>query len=238
MSVQKIIIWLQDRFINRPILSITGTLLLVYITQAIANSTTFANIILILIWALVTIEVYRAFPKIITSTRRLATTVCVSLLIGLLLYFLFLQREPYFSINYLSSDLNGKEVTIAKSIDPSRRQLEIFVDPNYPSNFSIVGISARNEGNVPLVPDMAYLSMAGHIDRFQPNASIWSPSPDRNIEGWTTFQTTFGVMSISPKHPLNIPDFTGTPIPKTATTIRLTLVYGSSETSATFTLKP
>lgn len=169
---------------------------------------------------------------------RLAITVSVSLVIGLLLVFLFWQREPKFSISYVNSELDGKEIVLAKSIDPTKRQLEMFIDPNYPSTFTIVGISARNDSTVPLQPDMIYLSFSSPVSIMSLFGGGWLPSPDRNIAGWTTFQTFFPTITINPQHPLNIPNFVGTPLPKTAVEIRLTLVYGSVETSAEFTLKP
>lgn len=241
MTVPTLFTWLERVFVKRPLVGIACALLMPIVAQATTDSAMIVNIILVVSWILLTFEVYRTLPnqtgtKILTT--RLLVTALVSLLIGALLYTSLWRQGSQFTITYLGSELDGQEVTLTKSIDPTKRQLRMFIEPNLSSTFSIVGISARNEGSVPLEPDMTYLSFSGHVAKLEPYGGSWAPSPDRNLEGWTTFQSSFGRLSISPGHPLNVPDFIGTPIPNTTTKVRVAIVYGLKEARAEFTLKP
>jgi len=114
----------------------------------------------------------------------------------------------------------------------------MFVDTNYQTMFTVTGISARNDSGVPLQPDVVYLSFDGPVQKWQTNSGPWELSPDRNIEGWATFRSSFPRGSIEPEHPLEIADFRGIPVPSAPLTVKVVLVYGLKEAKADFTLMP
>ncbi len=241
MAAPKVFAWLESVFVKRPLVGIACALLVPLVAQAATDSAMIADIILAVSWALLTCEVYRALPNWTKSQIHIGrsfATVLLSLLMATVLYTTLWRHGSRFAIIYLDSGLNGKEITLTKSIDPTKRQLRMFIEPNFPSAFSVVGISARNEGSVSLEPDVTYLSFSGHVAKLQPNAGCWEPSPDRNIQGWTTFQCAFGRVSVSPGHLLSVPDFVGTPVPSAATKVRVAIVYGLNEARAEFMLRP
>lgn len=152
-------------------------------------------------------------------------------------------RKPWtpptgFVIRYQEAPLNHQTIFLMTPTDRTRRSLRMFVDPNYPTTFVVTGISIRNEGSTPLQPDVAYLSFSARVDKWQSNSGLWEPSPDRNINGWSTYRTTFYRGLIEPGHPLDLVEFLGTPVPSGPTRVKVSVVYGLEETTAEFTLKP
>jgi hypothetical protein len=152
-------------------------------------------------------------------------------------------RKPWtpptgFVIRYQEAPLNHQTISLMTPTDRTRRSLRMSVDPNYPTMFVVTGISIRNEGSRPLQPDVAYLSFSARVDKWQSNSGVWEPSPDRNINGWSTYRMTFYRGLIEPGHPLDLLEFSGTPVPSGPTRVKVSVVYGLEETTAEFTLKP
>jgi hypothetical protein len=161
------------------------------------------------------------------------------LLLAGLIYFSFafwVVSSPPLVIYYGDKPLkDGQKLKLTSLIDKSRRPLQMFVQPEL-SLFGVVGISARNGGGEALEADSAYLSFSAPFAAA--SSGPWQLSPDRNVEGWTTFRTDFGVNSIQSGHPLPIPEFLGTPIPTKEIKVRFTVEYGTEEAKSEFTLAP
>jgi serine/threonine-protein kinase len=150
------------------------------------------------------------------------------------------QPPKGFVILYGDSPLDKQNMTLFTATDRSRRQVGAFIDTNYPTMFQLTGILARNDndGAVPLRAEAAYLSFDAPIQLWQANASRWQPSPDRNVEGWSTFKSEFNTNSIDPGYSIPFFDFLGTPIPATKMRVQLMLKYGRQERKAEFTITP
>ena len=117
------------------------------------------------------------------------------------------------------------------------RPVTMYLEPNWDHTFGVVGIAVKNDGRAALEPDAAYLSFVGTVSTQRPSNNGWERSPDHNIAGWTTFETRFGRLSVSPGHSVSIPTFWGTPIPGSRTKAKVTVVYGSKKATAEFSLR-
>jgi hypothetical protein len=144
--------------------------------------------------------------------------------------------SPPLAIYYDGKALNGQNIKLTTPTDRSRRQLKMFIDPQLAA-FDVVGIYAKNRGNESLEADSIYLSFFAPISKWQANSPYWQASPDRNVDGWSTFRFSFGVNSIKSGHPLEIPDFLGIPVPTQPLKVRVTVIYGEEEATAEFTIR-
>jgi hypothetical protein len=144
-----------------------------------------------------------------------------------------------FVILYGDSRLDGQIMPLVNAAaDPRRLQVQTHINSNDPTMFTVTGISARNDDDVPIQPDAAYLSFNAPIQIGRANSSLWQLSPDRDVEGWSTFKAGFFRGSIEPEHSIPFFDFVGTPIPTTNVLVRLTLIYGLKKRTAEFTITP
>jgi hypothetical protein len=142
-----------------------------------------------------------------------------------------------FRICYGNAPLNERPVPLARGVDPTRIQSQFYVWPNNPSIFTLVGITAKNVGNVVEEPEVVYLSFSTPVTPVPANDG-WLPSSDYNLKGWTTYQLQFGLARISPGHSISIPWFSGTPVPHEPTRVKVTVLYGSKQARAEFTITP
>jgi hypothetical protein len=170
-----------------------------------------------------------------THRRRLC------LVLAGLIYFSFafwVVSSPPLVIYYGEKPLkDGQKLKLTSLTDKSRRPLQMFVQPEL-NLFGVVGISARNAGGKALEADSVHLSFSAPVAVAVATSGPWQLSPDRNVEGWTTFRADFGVNSIQSGHPLPIPELFGTPIPTKEIEVRLTIEYGTEEAKSEFTLAP
>lgn len=218
---------LVENIRRRPLVGIVVALLAPLIAQRVADSATIGDTVLILSWIIITYELRR-----LLGTGPTAVT---SVVLAAVLYWGLWQHGNRFTIVFSDKPLNKGKVTLARVFDPIK-QSQIYIDPNFPNLFGIRGVMARNDGPKPLQIDAAYLSFSTSVKKWQENSGVWYLSS--GPEGWTTFSEGFGVNSVQPGHPYPIGDFLGTPIPTTDIKVRLTLVYGSENTSADFTIAP
>lgn len=142
-----------------------------------------------------------------------------------------------FRLYYRNAPLDGQRIPLARSIDATRIQSQFYVNPNNPSVFTMTGISVKNVGNVAEEPQIVYFSFPMRITPV-PSNDGWYPSSDQNPEGWTTFQGWFGLMSVRPGYSVSVQSFSGTPLPHEPTEAKVTVLYGSKEATAEFTILP
>ncbi len=171
-----------------------------------------------------------------THRRRVALGLLTVVYLGIAAWASLSSRNPLV-IYYGAIALNGQDITLVRPIASSRRQLLMFIDPDLPL-FGLVGISARNKGGESLEADSAYVRFSAPMTMWQANSGSWELSPDRSVEGWTTFQYPYGRNSIGSGRPLDIPYFLGTPVPMKAMKARVIVVYGLKEARAEFTIRP
>src|SRR5713101_166562 len=97
--------------------------------------------------------------------------------------------QPGLAIRYLNSGLNGRVVVLTRSVDPhSQVQPRMFIDPNYPSDFALSGISMHNVGNTAIAINSAYIDFADEITEPQSRASqYWQ----RAVTSESNYKTEF-----------------------------------------------
>ncbi len=149
------------------------------------------------------------------------------------------SHKPGFVILYGNSPLDSQTVILSKPQNPTRPVTQMYVWPiEKPTMFGVHAVVMRNAGDVALQPDAAYLSFDSEVQKWQLNSGLWEMSPDRNTPGWTTYRSGFSLAKLEADHAWPIADFVGTPIPNRPMRVRLTLVWGSKETTAAFTIMP
>ena len=104
------------------------------------------------------------------------------------------KLEAFLQLYYQGLKLDGKTIALTKSIDPtSEVQPRMFIDPNNLSNFSLSGISVRNDGPLPAEVYTAHLEFPFKVS--QVGSSCWQ---QENVEGtkficdWNKYLTTSG----------------------------------------------
>jgi hypothetical protein len=227
-------------FLARPLVGIAFAIALAAGAKAMSASASITNGALIIAAAIFAWEVYRAVPSgelRQISVRKVVSTGGVAIA-ALLAISLLWVREPRFVIAYDGKTLNGKHIVLTKVADRTRRQVLMYVDPNFPNLFTTTGMYIFNGGTEALEPDAAYLSFAGKVNKWQPNAGCWALSPYYNQEGWSTYECPFGRVSVNPQHPWTIDDFLGTPIPTAPIKAKVIVVYGAQRAEADFTIEP
>jgi hypothetical protein len=139
--------------------------------------------------------------------------------------------EAELEIYYLGENLDGKTITLTKSIDPTKQfQPRMFIDPNNPSNFSLAGIAVGNEGEASGEVQTAYLNFPTEVTPI--SSPLWYPTTKgiQFVENWNK-------TPISPHQPpIGLYPFYGTPIPAEGMKIRLRIFYGKTA-EATFIVK-
>jgi len=234
--------WLEDMLGKKPVVAVALALLVPLLLQRASESALVANVILIIVWASLTLEtLLLGRPgEARTSIQRSILTLVASLLVGAVLYVSLWRYDSRFVILYSNSrPLNHQSITLNKGLDPTRPTTTMIVELNIPSSFSTWGISAKNEGTVPLEPDIIYLSFSSvGISKWRRNAGCWEPSPDHNSEGWATFRCVLGKTAVSAGHSLAFEVFTGTPVPTVPVKARAEVIYGEKEAVAGFMLMP
>ena len=166
-----------------------------------------------------------------------STTLLMScVLIGL--FWWSVNHHAGFVLLYQGRPLNGQTVPlIVRSASMTGRECRMFIDLNNPTLFVVPCIVGRNDGDVTLQPDAAYLSFNAPIQKFQLNAPGWQPLSSQS-SGWTTFGLSFYRGGIDPEHAVALEDFIGTPVPRTPIRAKITLMWGRQETSAEFAILP
>ena len=148
------------------------------------------------------------------------------------------DHRPGLTIWYQGKPLNGQVVTLTKLTDPTRRQVNMFVETNDPSLFNVIGIIVMNEGDKSLDPDTTVISFAGGIEKSQQNQGPWEPVPvERMQQGWTTYENET-LPRIEAEHTVSVWAFRGTPVPTKPMQVRIRVAYGLKNVAAEFTLMP
>jgi hypothetical protein len=179
------------------------------------------------------ITIYRS--KIIGRLRTSMTSACMLFLIAL--FWWSVNSHAGFIVRYQGEPLDRQVVTLIRPNAPiTQRECRMFIDPHFPTSFTVPCIVARNDGELPLQPDAAYLSFNADVQKRQANTPGWQPSGSQN--GWTNFVMGFSPGKIDPEHAAALEDFDGTPIPTRPIRARITMIWGLKRAEADFTILP
>jgi hypothetical protein len=137
-------------------------------------------------------------------------------------------HEPRLDIYYHGTKLDGQIIILSKEEDLNH----MFVDPNNPTNFVISGVFVGNKLDLGAEVQTSFLDFPNAVSLV--NSPGWRPATAGNH-----FEDNWNGEKISPQQPpVDLFQFSATPIPTEATQVRLSIFYGQpAPARATFTIQ-
>ena len=176
------------------------------------------------------------FLRRIWSTGRGRVGIAATGLIYVVLLVWIASVRPVV-IYYNGRPLESQVVKLQSIGDRTRYQSRMYIDSTL-GLVAIVGISAKNRGPEPVQIEGALLSFSSQIQPTPQNGAWQRPAEEVVPDGWTGYQTGFGLYSIGTGHSLQVPDFYGAPVPTKRIAVKLSVYHGSQVETAEFTIEP